>query len=655
VSGILGIWHRDGRPVDRSIVSAMDAQISGRGTARAITAANGALALVQHLHPLEQAEAPPHGPSCGASIVYDGRLDNRDEVIDALSLPADISDAGCLLAAYGKWGAHFAGRLVGDFAAALYDGDERRLLLVRDCIGVRPLYYVQRGGLFAFASEIKALVAHPDIAARPDEDGLADFLLFASRPIDRQDITCFRAISAVVPAHVVVASRDRVTSERYWDFDGGVSLRRESFDDLVDGFRERFERAVARRIRSAGAIAVSVSGGFDSSSIFCQAARLQTNNGSRPSLHGISYYGGEGTDADERRYLTDLERAHDVRIDRFAMQPLQGVVAGAAEQVRAIEAPFIDPIWGITSELHRRAAEGGATTLLTGHWGDQVLFSSAYLADVFRAGRGWAVIRRHLREYARWFGDAEARSLARRFFVDLGRAHLPAALLPAAKRLRRRLSGADQRQRSWFSRAFLDRALLHADEPVKLPQAFHSAHARDVYLEARSKYHVHCLEWNNKVAALYGLDAAFPFLDRDLLQFLMAAPGEEVTKDGAPRGLAREAMRGLLPEPVRTRTWKANFTSAVNDGVAGDADELTSLLTSRSLVVQFGYVEPGRLAAAVQRLGAAARSDDCVVTWALADLVGLEMWLREYIAPDPAARSAATASHTSGSAESLRL
>ena len=78
--------------------------------------------------------------------------------------------------------------------------------------------------------------------------------------------------------------------------------------------------------------------------------------------------------------------------------------------------------------------------------------------------------------------------------------------------------------------------------------------ARSLYVEARSKYHVHCMEWNAKTAARFGLDAAIPFMDRDLVAFLMSVPGEIQNRDGVPRALLRAAMRGVLPEAVRQRT-----------------------------------------------------------------------------------------------------
>jgi asparagine synthase (glutamine-hydrolysing) len=376
---------------------------------------------------------------------------------------------------------------------------------------------------------------------------------------------------------------------------------------------------------------VSVSGGFDSSSIFCQAERMQRlgTSPARPVL-GISYEGPAGSDADERRFLREIEREYGVAIDRFPMQPLQGLVTRATEQIQTIEAPFMDYMWGVTSELHRRASAGGAGVLLTGHWGDQVLFSSAYLVDLFGRLR-WRRLARHLREYGRWLGPAETRVLAQRFVFNVGRRYVPPALVPLLKRLRYRLARRRVPMTSLFDEGFLRRSLDFAQQPVGLTKAFHTAHARSIYVEARSKYHVHCLEWNNKVGAHWGMDCAFPFLDRDLLQFLMAVPGDVQNRGGVPRALAREAMTGVLPDAIRQRSWKADFSTVVNEGVVSDVPVLRRHLHRGSQAVALGLIDPGRLAARLDDVGARG-GRDCVASWELADVFGLEMWLQVFFA-----------------------
>lgn len=262
-----------------------------------------------------------------------------------------------------------------------------------------------------------------------------------------------------------------------------------------------------------------------------------------------------------------------------------------------------------------------------------MLISTAYLVDLFRRF-SWRQIRRHQREYVRWLGPGEAQVLSRRFLLDLARHHTPASLVPPLKWVRRRWLGAE-RQRPWFADAFLGRALRFANQPATLGDGFHSAHARAMYLEARSKYHVHCLEWHHKIDARQGLDAVMPMLDRDLLAFLIAIPGEIQTWNGVPRGLLREAMRGILPESVRTRTSKGDLTNLLNRWIARDAPVIRGTLSAKSLSVQRGYLDGARIAPALEQLAAGLEGPDCRNSWDLADLFGLEAWLRVFFNPAP--------------------
>jgi asparagine synthase (glutamine-hydrolysing) len=631
MSGIVGVWNLDGRPLDPDVLARMSSALRHRGPDGEGREVLGSIGFAhQHLWvtPEEQGEVQPVSGRAGIMLALDGRLDNRAELLPALRLPRETSDARCVLAAYDAWEDHVAEHLSGDFAFAIFDGPKRRLLLARDAIGIRPLYYFHSDRLLAFASEIKALLAHPHVPAQPDNEGLADYLVVGCRPVDRQQLTCFANISALVPAHIAVVRPERLMTRRYWDFAIDRPLRLQSLDEYVDAFRERFAEAIRRRLRSASPVAVSVSGGLDSSSIFCQGERLrQTTAGQYPEIVAISYVGTVGTDADEREYLVDLERQYGP-IDRFPIDALLGPIQGAEEQILAIEAPFVDYMWGVTQQLYRRAAGRGARTLLSGHWGDQVLFSSAYLTDLVHSF-AWRSVCRHLSEYRRWIQPGEARERTRRFVFELVRNHVPDSLIPPLKWIRRRLMRSRASQ-PWFSDAFLKPALKLADRPAKFGASFHSLHGRSIYLEARSKYHVQCMEWNNKAGSQHGMDAAFPFLDRDLLAFLIAVPGDVQNWNGVPRALLREAMRGILPDSVRARAWKADFSGAVNRGVARDLPAINRALSAQSLSARYGYLDSLRFAAELPRLSAGLSRADCLDSWALADLFGLEVWLQVF-------------------------
>ncbi len=626
----MGVWRPDGRPVDAAALAAMSEALRHRGPDGGRHLARGSVALA-HCHfwvtPEEVGERQPlEGPS-GALLVLDGRVDNREELVARLGLPRAASDAACVLAAYEAWGEAAVERLDGDFAFAVYDSACRTLLLARDPIGLRPIYYHQGGELFAFASEIKALLRHPAIPAQPDDDGVADYLFPGARPVDRLDVTCFAGIRALPPAHWLrVTPRGPEGPRRYWDFDPQFQTGCTTFGDYAEAFRARFAEAVRRRVRSAYPVAVSVSGGLDSSSIFCQAEALRRAGAvSCPTLLGFSYTGAEGSTADERAYLDEIERAYGAKIERIAAAPLLGLMEGAELQACHSEAPLLDSLWQITHRIQSAAADGGARRLVTGHWGDQMLYGTAYLVDLVR-GLAWGTARRHLAALDQWFKPDEARNVRKQVAFELVRYHAPRALLPLAKWVRRRVSRRDAGRR-WLNPVFRARALRQADRPASIGQHLSGAHARALYVEARMKYSVQCMEWNNKISALHGLDYAAPFLDRDLIQFLMAVPGEILNAHGVPRALLRQGLAGILPEAIRRRRWKGDYSEPLNLGAARDLAALRSRFADAPRSVALGYVDGNRVSTELDALAPRLVGPDCLASWDLTDLIGLESWL----------------------------
>ncbi len=156
------------------------------------------------------------------------------------------------------------------------------------------------------------------------------------------------------------------------------------------------------------------------------------------------------------------------------------------------------------------------------------------------------------------------------------------------------------------------------------------------------------MEWNTRIAAMHGLDIAFPYLDADVLQFLMSIPGEVQSHDAVPRGLMREAMRGLVPDAVVNRRSKGEFTYLANRSIEIDFPQIADLLGPSSLSVAFGYVEGPELwrLLADWRTGIRA-SDNATLTNRLLELCGMELLLREFTTERRAAATPALQLHAS--------
>ena len=266
-----------------------------------------------------QSQLPPSEPATGAGITvwFDGRLDNRDDLarlVRSSSFPLnETSDPVFVLAAYREYREEVARHLNGDFAFAIVDETRRCAVLARDVMASQPLYYCALPGVLLFASEIKCLLAHPGVTASIDEDALAELVLDYWCDAHR---TCFKGIYSVPPGYAVVATGGRVDQRAQWTFDPMRQVRYRSFDDYRDHFRLLFEQAVRRRLRGSDRVAVQVSGGIDSSSVFCQAADLLRRESLPLTLHGVSMTFPAGTPADEQQFLDDIERQWQLSIAR---------------------------------------------------------------------------------------------------------------------------------------------------------------------------------------------------------------------------------------------------------------------------------------------------------------------------------------------------
>ncbi len=289
MSGLVGIWNRDGSPADRSILIAMADRIVHRGGDLLDFWIQGEIGMGCHLRrvvPESRAEHQPLSDEYGNAVLFDGRLDNRGELLAALNIARDgavHSDAEVVLASFRRWGKTSAARMLGEFALGGFSSAGRQLVLARDPVGCRPLYYWTGGGSVVFASEAKALLAHPRISAEPNLDLLADSLVLRQLPYEDDGETFFARIRRVLPGHLLVVTPDRIEMECFWDFNPGAQIRHRAYSDYVLTLRELLIRATRRRMRSDYPVAIAASGGLDSSIVLSISDLESRSKSPRPS------------------------------------------------------------------------------------------------------------------------------------------------------------------------------------------------------------------------------------------------------------------------------------------------------------------------------------------------------------------------------------
>jgi asparagine synthase (glutamine-hydrolysing) len=633
MSGIYGLLRLDGQSIAPAALDGMAAALAHRGPDGNGIWHEGHVGLgcqSMKVTPESIDTRQPESDGLGACVVFDGRIDNRDELRTRLQVTSN-SDTALLLTLYRRYGQNFAGELNGDYALALYDTRERRLLLARDVVGTRPVYYSRSGALLAFASEIKALLTALPGRPKPNVQYLAVNLLGGMPPSDA-GFTHFKDVISLQPGHTLVCEQGKEPRTfQHSDFEVEKEIRFKRDEDYIEAFREHFFTAVKRRIRSKYPVVVSVSGGLDSSSIFCVAKKLLEEDSSlTPQLIGITHSAPEGSSADERTYVAAIERDYHVKIDAVPVE-FSGMLAGLEYTVSTYEAPWADIQWQNGKQMLDRALATGARSFVGGYWGDQMMFESAYLADLAR-GLRIPTLMQHVRELPKWMGGNRAWLLkgAARQAV---KSFIPEMVRPLIMAYRRRTAPMN-RDRPWFTQWFRNEGRKHW--PIYRPRKrrFISQSAKVRYQDANAKYYVQAMEIFTKSGARKGMEFLIPFLDRDLIQYLIQIPGEKTAPSGVHRGMLRLAMQGILPEEIASRRTKGSFTSIENQIVRQNYDEISKFFASNDLLSREGYVDGEVLKSTLADLPQAVPEYGCRLTWDLADLLAFNEWVRQFFRPE---------------------
>lgn len=550
MSSLCGICRPHGAPVEPSEIAAMlDALNHWRADMRGQWSADGIGLghLLLRATPQSLYESlPVHDAEAGLAITGDFRLDNRDALAEQLGIPrAGLEhwpDGRLALRAYREWGAECAARLDGDFAFSVWDARRHELFCARDRIGVKPFYYVHHAGTFAFATEMKGLLALPFVERSVDETWIADYLHHLA--IDRE-ATFYAHIRRLAPAHTLTFTADGVRTRQYWTPDAHRELRLSRDEDYVDGFREKLVRAIRRRVDAPFDIGAELSGGLDSSAICAVAQRVLRDRGERLATFsqvrapGMEDAAGRPPDF---RWAIDSVVRH-AGIDRVCLLEGEGGVLEAAAWANQYhDEPPRDSSSLYNHDLYDAAAARGVRVLLSGFGGNQCASAGGH-------GR-----RRELLRQGRWI------QLWHELAAEKGRHPLLAALAlgvreldgPLADRMLKRgitwQAHATRPSRDDFARRIgIRQRTLQAGRLRRPPaglraQAVHLLSAPGVALR---------LEHANLPTAARRIEYRYPLLDVELISFCLAVPSRLKYSRGIDRYLFRRSLDGWLPDDVR--------------------------------------------------------------------------------------------------------
>jgi asparagine synthase (glutamine-hydrolysing) len=567
MSAVFGMYFLDGRPAQKRDLTAMAERLSHRGPDGVGIWREGAVGIGHRMLCTTRQSLGERLPLVmeGGRFVLtaDARIDNRKELISSLGLSRgrdeEIRDAELILAAYQRWGDQAPEHLVGDFAFALWDGRRHTILCARDPMGVRPLYYHHRAdGLFAFASETKALAACADVSLSLNERRVAAHLL---GDLPDTTSTFYDGIVRLPAAHSIVIGPESAQVRRYWTLDCSRELRLRSDGEYAEAFREHFLEAVRARTRSAFPVGSTLSGGLDSSSIAC-GANLVLAEEQRPLRTFSAIFPAlplrEQRRIDERSYIDAVLATGQfdhtyVRADQTSpLLDWQRVFWHLGE---ACLAPNLYMHWG----LYKAAASKGVRVFLDGVDGDTtVSHGLGHLTDLARAGRWFRFWNEAKALSTRYPAGYPLRSVVRQFGI---RALLPGPAIRAWKALRPESAHAEDVQ-PVISRPFAEQlGVGHLLRGRRNNPTTSSGQRRSHQEGLTSPLIPYTLELADSSSAAFGLEARYPFFDRRLIEFCLSLPGEQKLHEGWTRMVMRRGMADILPPAVQWRIDKADLSA----------------------------------------------------------------------------------------------
>jgi asparagine synthase (glutamine-hydrolysing) len=607
-----GIWCFDGRPIDPAFLGRLSSGTEEDAPAGADVLIDGNCGMVYrpfHTTSESRLERQPHKSRGGCVLTWDGRLDNRDELIRDLwaSLGSDRTDAGIVMAAYEKWGTHCLGKLIGDWALALWNHREQTLLLARDYIGIRHLYYHVTQSSVIWCTNLSFIVAGCGAHLTLNDQYIAGYLAMYPEP----HLTPYQEIQSVPPAKYVFIQDGRATIQAHSTLDPHTRIWYREDAEYEEHFRHVFRQAVGRRLRSDSPILAELSGGLDSSSIVCVAdALLAKGDAGVSRLDTLSFYNPEEPGGDERSFLSKVEEqrgrvGHHFDVSRYP------ICLSPTDSTLDIIPSISASVAGLESDVSALRLKEGYRVVLSGIGGDEFLGGvpdpRSQLADL--------IVQLRPLELARQLGAWSL--IKRRPWIQL----LYRSILLLSPTSLRCLLEEEARVARWINPTFAHKTKLGRRQlgPVEnfgfwLPSR--QEYARTIEL-IRFR-----MTFVQPSPAGY-VERRFPYLDQSLLQFLISIPASQLLRPGQRRSLMRRSLVGLVPHEILERRTKAVTARAPMKFVAEHFAQLETLL-AESESARRGYINCSYFNEALL----ATKNGDATRLLPVLRAISLEVWLR---------------------------
>ncbi len=480
-------------------------------------------------------------------IVLNGEIYNFLELKDNLIKKGHRfrtkTDTETIVHLYEEYGTECVKHLRGMFCFAIWDDKRKRLVLARDRIGIKPLYYSICQGQLIFGSEIKCILQHPRFERRIDLDGLKDYFTFLYVPAPK---TIFSGIFKLLPGHILVQENKKSTIKRYWQVRYETSLKR-SEDYFVEGFLEKLKEAVRMHLISDVPLGAFLSGGIDSSSVVALMSQVATE----PVMTFSVGYPDENKYFDERREAKKVAEKFETQHHEFVIKP--DLVDILPKCITYFDEPFADSsfipnyyISQLTREKVKVALSGlGGDELSAGY----VRYLGVILAKYYNKlpSSLKLMIKGLINFLPETSGDNPVISRAKRF--------VKGATLPAQYSYLEYISAFNQEDLNNLLSGEVRKETEKYNPQERFFSYFSQAESDDMlnkmlFLDSKTYLPDDLLTLTDKMSMAHSLEVRVPFLDHQLIEFLATVPPRLKIKNLQKKYIHRKAVSKILPKEI---------------------------------------------------------------------------------------------------------
>jgi len=613
VSVQFGRWNIDGKAVcldDLKQAEGIVTHYGPDGGDAYIKDSVGILYRALHITRESRKETQPYVTPSGIVLTWDGRLDNRMELVGELGDAAttDATDVEVAALAFDQWGTTCFAKLVGDWALSLWNPGDRLLILAKDPVGARHLYYMRDEKQILWSTVLDALVLLSRKRFALNEEYVAGWL--SLNPAAH--LTPYAGIHSVPPRSFVQLRADGHGVKKYWDFDSAKAISYKTDREYEEHFRAVFKDAIKRRLRSDSPVLAELSGGMDSSSIVCVADMLiDSGEAESPHLNTISYYNDREASWNEKPFFSKVEekrgragchidtasaRMFDFDLENSRFEATPADTAGRPNAATKQFASFMQ------SHTHR--------VVLSGVGGDEVMGGVPtpipQLQDLLATAKFWELARQlkiwALNDRRPWL----------HLFAEALKGFLPLGIVRISK---------SKQPAPWLRRDFIDRHRLACTGYGRKLRFFGPLPSFQANMYALETVRRQIATQPSSAEPPYV--KCYPYLDRSLLEFVYSIPREQLLRAGQRRSLMRLALVGIVPKEILERRRKAFVARRPRAAISAEWASL-SALSERMRSATLGFVEQKSFIESLR----AATSDKNVPLVLLMRTVFLEVWLQ---------------------------